>query len=86
MNRRKFLQTLTTGTVGLISSHALAQTPADLFQVTQQQVADAMSHATELTRILDKDIAWIDGFSDGQSCTFDNPHLTFYAHTFGSSF
>lgn len=81
MNRRDFIKTMTAAAACVTPAVALAQTPAEIIQRTRQKMTEAMAHASEFDFILEEDIEWIDGFSNGKSCTFEAPPQTPMGHS-----
>lgn len=70
MNRRDFLKTATACATLLTPMGALAQTPAPIIERVSQKIADAIERAFELDMLPEDQIEWIEGISNGQTCTF----------------
>ncbi len=72
MKRRTFIQGIGAVAATWMAHEAVAQTPSpETIQNARNQLMDAFAKKIELEQVPPENIEWIDGISDGNSCTFE---------------
>ena len=71
MKRRDFLTLLGTASI-LAPGVAKAQVPErTVIEALKTKLSDVVESYLEIEIVLPRNVEWMDGFSDGSSCTFD---------------